>query len=162
MKRSALLVAILVLATAGHAEAQFASFGHAFQRAVSATGNGTAAVVAGYSTATFHVTTAAGPPVYNIEFEGSIDASAFGPLLCQEASHALARQTATSATGMWRCDVTGLTVFRTRVRTISGTGTLSVLGRVMAFPAGSTRAARRAPPGPHPRRWRRSPESSPS
>ena len=116
--------------------AQLAGFGHVFQAAATGTGNGTAANVRGYSLVALQITTSGGPPTFTIAFEGSVDTATYVTLMCGAPDLSNWHAASSTATGVWRCNVAGLSSFRARISTFAGAGSVTVTGVILAlFPA---------------------------
>lgn len=127
--RSAIALAIIVgaCAFAGSAVAQFATRDVLLQSAVSAIGNGTAAIATGYSLIGVQVTNPSGTPTFTIQFSASIDGSTYVATACRPVGGG-ALVTTASAPGAWRCNVAGAKNFRAHITAYTGPGTITAVG----------------------------------
>lgn len=128
-KRMLLLLALLVLLlVAIPSWAQQPAFKEVvLQNAASGTGNGTPVDVLHYTGASLEVAFTGSATV---TFEGSVSGGRWGSTACNDASSTSGAQvTATTASGVYHCSLTGLTKFRARVSNY-GTGTVTVYGRL--------------------------------
>lgn len=82
------------------------------QSAATATGNGTTAKVQGYTTAAIQVT---GTFVGTVSFEASLDNTNFDALECFPINNRSLTATTATATGTWRCNITGIAGLRGRI-----------------------------------------------
>jgi hypothetical protein len=98
---------------------------HVFQDAASATGNGTALGVAGWSTIGLQVVIS---DTATVTFEATADDSNWVSAVCTSiASTSGALVTSATASGLFKCNVAGMTQFRARISSYTG-GTVTAKG----------------------------------
>src|SRR2546427_12504585 len=102
----------------------------------SANQNGNYMPVAGYNTVGVTVSLTTGTPSFTVNFEGAAyegrdtnqaPNNVFTPVQCFPANGSALVTTAT-ASGHWRCNVTGMSVFRARVSGYTGPGQVRAVG----------------------------------
>lgn len=132
------LTMLLVALCAGLAWGQWRAFTFVFTRTQVGVGPSAVAHVQGYTLVALHVGAAA-TPSFNVHFQGSMDGTAWSLHHCQSAIGPDRTEMHTAlSTGLWRCNVAGLTFFRAHVTAYVGGATsghsVSVFGSVMALP----------------------------
>ena len=132
MRSRTLVAAVLgLLLGAWPSSAQYPTSSVILQSAVSANGNGSNAAATGFPLIGVQATTSGGPPTFTLNFEVSIDGSTFVATLCRPVG-STAQVTTSTAAGEWRCPVAGARFFRARVSGYAGSGTITVLGVLIA------------------------------
>lgn len=135
MKRShvlALLGLVNVAIMASVAVAQIPSRPVLLQDAATATGVGTTAHVSGYAMVGVQVVVPTGAsPVFSVQFEESLNGTHFSAVLCHPHNGTALTSNAAAA-GIWRCNVSGATLFRARVASYTGPGSVSAFGLMLA------------------------------
>jgi hypothetical protein len=107
---------------------------HVFQDGVSATADGTALSVAGWSTIGVQIVIT---DTATVAFQGTTDGSNWVSLACTSiASTTGALVTTATASGLYKCNVAGMAQFRVRVSAYTG-GTVTVKGLVTVAKAGT-------------------------
>lgn len=103
------------------------------QDGATANANGNDAHVAGFAFLGLQVyhPTAGATPSFTVNFEQSITGSHYFAAFCQHVAAAILHNTTTTSS-LWRCNVTGTRVFRARISTYSGSGSISVVGNASA------------------------------
>lgn len=127
-------LASLIIVGVSVAWAQYPVRPVVLQNAVSATGVGTSAHVAGFTTAgvqVFHPT--AGPtPTFALHFEASINGDHYQAVWCDPVDSSTL-VTGTHISGLFTCNLAGMRLFRARVSAYSGSGSISVFAVFMTI-----------------------------
>lgn len=124
--RRALLVGLGLLLAAGTALAQLPVRSYVLLNAAAATTKGLVAHAAGFTVANVQIVvpTGASPAAFTVNFEQSLNDTHYTATLCTPLA-GTAAVSSTTATGHWRCNITGSFWFRTRLSAYTGPGAIT-------------------------------------
>ncbi len=112
MKKLQILILLAIILFGANQSQAISTKIETLQNAVTATGNGTVSIVQGMTTAVVQVSDVF---VGTISFDASLDGTTFHAIECFSIGDRAVSITSTTATGSWRCNVSGISRFRTRV-----------------------------------------------
>ena len=137
--KNAIIIGVLLL-SASPAAAQMPVRSYVLLNGASAVTRGLVAHAAGFVVANVQIVvpTGASPVAFTVNFEQSLNDNHYTATLCTPLT-GTAAVSSTTATGHWRCNITGSFWFRTRLSAYTGPG--AVTSYVVLIPGGSHAAS---------------------